>query len=117
MKKVTAIITIIILIISTILVSFSMQIFATEAEFYYIPNDPGYKNLSAVLTAIGAQTAWDYATGENIVVAIVDSGVIDNHPDLEANLFPGYSVSSLSPNYDLVGHGTNVAGVAGAVRK
>ena len=114
MKKVTVIITIIILIISTILVSFNVQVFATEAEFYYIPNDPGYKTISAILTAIGAQSAWDITKGESVVVAIVDSGVAI-HPDLQP-LLPGYSaVTSLSPNNDKLGHGTGVTGVAGAI--
>jgi len=85
------------------------------AEFYYEPNDPGYKNLKAVLAAIGAQTAWDYTKGENVVVAVVDSGVA-LHSELVANMLPGYSaVTSLSPNYDKLAHGTGVAGVVGAV--
>jgi len=87
-----------------------------EAEFLYMPNDPGYKNLSAVLTAIGAQTGWDITKGESVVVAVVDSGVAV-HPDLPT-LLPGYSaITSLSPNNDKVGHGTGVAGVIGAVRR
>jgi len=115
MKKVTVIITIIILIISTILASFSMQVFATEAEFYYIPNDPGYNNLSSSLTYIGAKTAWDITKGENVVVAIVDSGVSAIHPDLPP-LLPGYSaISTISPNNDKRGHGTGVTGTASAV--
>jgi serine protease len=33
--------------------------------------------------------AWTYARGYNVVVAVVDSGVLP-HPDLVANLLPGY---------------------------
>jgi len=85
-------------------------------EFNYIPNDSGYKNLGAILTCIGAQEAWDITKGEEVKVAVVDSGVIDNHPDLAGNLLTGYSaVSGLSPNNDNVGHGTAVAGVVGAI--
>ena len=115
MKKITAIITTCMLIISTILVLFNMQVIATEAEFYYVPNDPSYKDWSTFFTAIGAQNAWNITKGESVVVAIVDTGVIANHPDLPT-LLPGYSaVSSLLPNTDSKGHGTAVSGVVGAI--
>jgi len=117
MKKVTAIITTCMLIISTILVSFNMQVTATEAEFYYVPNDPLYNVVEPYFNALGVQQAWDITKGENVVVAVVDSGVA-LHPDLVDNLLPGYSaISSLLPNTDSKGHGTGVAGVIGAVRR
>ena len=77
-------------------------------------NDPGYKNLSAVLTAIGAQKGWDIITSGGPIIAVVDSGVAV-HPDLP-KMLPGYSaVANLSPNNDKLGHGTGVAGVIGAL--
>ena len=79
-----------------------------------IPNDPGYKNQSAVLTAIGAQNGWEIIMGGGPIVAVVDSGVAQ-HPDLPP-LLGGYSaVAALSPNNDNAGHGTGVAGTIGAV--
>lgn len=37
----------------------------------------------------GADTAWDSATGEGVVVAVLDTGVVP-HPDLDANMLEGY---------------------------
>ncbi|WP_347108221.1 S8 family serine peptidase [Paenarthrobacter sp. S56] len=35
--------------------------------------------------------AWDYTHGEGVVVAVVDTG-ITRHPDLDANVLPGYDM-------------------------
>ncbi|MFF1831767.1 S8 family serine peptidase [Paenarthrobacter sp. NPDC058040] len=35
--------------------------------------------------------AWDYTRGEGVVVAVVDTG-ITKHPDLDANVLPGYDM-------------------------
>ena len=83
-------------------------------EISAVPNDTGYKTLSAILTAIGAQKGWDIVTGGGPIIAVVDTGIMQ-HPDLP-KLLPGFSaVSSLSPNNDKVGHGTGVAGAIGAI--
>ncbi|KAF1013906.1 MAG: Extracellular basic protease [Stenotrophomonas maltophilia] len=37
--------------------------------------------------------AWDKATGTGVVVAVIDTG-ITNHPDLNANILPGYDFIS-----------------------
>jgi len=84
------------------------------AEFDATTNDPGYKNLTTALTALGAQTGWDIINSGGPVVAVVDSGVAQ-HSDLP-KMLPGFSaVSSLSPNNDKRIHGTGVAGVIGAI--
>jgi subtilisin family serine protease/putative cell wall-binding protein len=63
--------------------------------------------------------AWaDGAAGEGITIAIVDTGVDLNHPDLKGNLVPGYNavMDSTAPGMaqDDNGHGTHVAGIAAA---
>jgi|GEM_PF-1724532 len=95
---------------------------AVEPDYYMkldrVPNDPNYNSMSLGLTIAGAQKGWDYTVGSrDVVVAIVDSGVNVNHPDLQANMMPtGYSViSGMSYNVDSTGHGTGVAGTVGTV--
>jgi serine protease len=42
---------------------------------------------------INAPAAWDKSTGKGVVVAVLDTGVTP-HPDLDANLLPGYDFIS-----------------------
>ncbi|WP_428304787.1 S8 family serine peptidase [Lacipirellula sp.] len=63
-------------------------------------------------------------TGAGVNVAVIDSGVQTNHPDLAANIsktIPGYNVAGSgsnanpTPNQDGGPHGTAVAGIIAAV--
>ncbi len=70
---------------------------------------------------INAPEAWTITTGDpNIIVAVLDTGVDMNHPDLINNLVPGYDVieNDYIPEPDLdepsQGHGTNCAGLVAA---
>jgi thermitase len=68
------------------------------------------------ISKIGATTAWNTATGAGIVVAVLDSGVQSNHPDLQANLVPGWNVyNNNNLTNDVNGHGTAVAGTIAAI--
>lgn len=74
---------------------------------------------------VGAERAWDVTTGSpSVRVAVLDSGIDGDHPDLSANLVEQVDVStgsvverSLGSDNDRcgIGHGTLVAGVVGAV--
>lgn len=52
------------------------------------PNDPMWSQQTS-LQAAHTNDSWDYATGKGQTIAIVDTG-ITKHPDLDANVLPGY---------------------------
>ena len=67
------------------------------------------------LTMIEADAAHATSTGVGATVAIVDSGVAANHPDLRGRLAPGYDfVDRDATPQDGDGHGTHVTGIVGA---
>jgi subtilisin family serine protease len=116
-----------------------------------VPNDPQFGQQWGLLNTgqtngttdadIDAELAWDLQTGSPaVVVAISDTGINYNHPDLAPNMWrnPGEiagngivddgngivddvfganyagSTPTGNPN-DTIGHGTHVAGIVGAV--
>jgi len=70
---------------------------------------------------IGALDAWNIATGVGVQVAVLDTGVDKDHPDLKGNVVWGISVvgNKVSTKYrdwkDKNGHGTHVAGTIAAL--
>ncbi|MBP8261414.1 MAG: S8 family serine peptidase [Verrucomicrobia bacterium] len=108
-----------------------------------IPNDPAFVNqwglFSSTDADINGPEAWDVSVGDPaVVVAIIDTGVQWNHPDLAANIFVNAIELNGSPGIDddgngyvddihgwdfyagdsdpmdESGHGTHVAGIVGA---
>ena len=80
------------------------------------PNDPFYSN-EWHLTKINGPDAWSNTTGDSgLTVAIIDTGVDPNHPDLAAKLVPGWNFyNNNSDSSDVYGHGTKVAGTVAAM--
>ena len=86
-----------------------------------IPNDQSYGQ-QWHHTKVRSPLAWDIHTGDSsMVVAIVDGGVMLDHTDLAAALVPGFNAEDRVPQSaggdvsDVDGHGTFVAGLAGAI--
>jgi len=86
-------------------------------------NDPYFKpyqwNFADTGFGIRAETAWNVSRGENVVVAVIDTGVAYENfggltaaPDLSGTRFvPGFDFVDYDTHpQDLGGHGTHVAG-------
>jgi thermitase len=102
-----------------------------------LPNDPIFYRQWG-LTKINAQSAWNYTTGsDNVIIAVIDSGVDCNQPDLTENIltntreipnngidddkngyiddYRGWNFVSDNNNpVDANGHGTHCAGIIAA---
>ena len=65
-------------------------------QHHFQPNDTNYSNQWHYFdqgTSINAEPAWDKATGNGVVVAVIDTGYRP-HADLVGNLLPGYDMIS-----------------------
>lgn len=62
---------------------------------------------------------WPHSTGAGVTVAVVDSGVDVDHPQLQGKVLPGkdfFSGRDLPGNFDCVSHGTAVASIIAATQ-
>lgn len=112
-----------------------------KIETRALPNDPNYVD-QWNLELVQAPAAWDITTGgstsegDEIVVAILDTGFKIDHPDLEGNIWfnggeisgngvdddnngyvddiNGWDFSKDSPNHSSSSHGHRVTGILGA---
>lgn len=89
-----------------------------RVKLNWTPNDPRFSE-QWNLKQIGAEKAWDKATGKGVVVAVIDTGVAFEN-DEKCYQAKDFSGTAFVPGYDFVnndehpnddhGHGTHVAG-------
>jgi thermitase len=89
-------------------------LWVTHFESYYPAPYPNFSHLWG-MDKIGMQQAWSlsHAQGGGAIVAILDTGVDNEHPDIKPNYHSG-KVYCGSGIMDSDGHGTYVAGLIGA---
>jgi subtilisin family serine protease len=89
-----------------------LQSFATRTQPY---NDP-YVGLQRGFQQMDVAEAHPWSRGEGIKVAIIDTGADTEHPDLRGNIAAAANfVDSDDRQFRLDRHGTEIAGVIGAV--
>jgi len=81
------------------------------------PNDPFYQQ-SWHHQQIGSEAAWAINGGSrSVVVAVIDTGVDANHPDLLGHFVAGWNFyDNTADTSPIAYHGTSVAGVIAATR-
>lgn len=70
----------------------------TQVQPQLVPNDPLYAqyqwHYSNATGGINLPAAWDVSKGDGVVVAVLDTGILPNHPDVAVNLLQGYDFIS-----------------------
>ncbi len=100
-------------------------VFMSQAAFAASLSEFNSKSWALGASAAKVQKAWSLTQGsKNVVVAVIDTGIDANHPDLKANLWKA-PLKSGTYGWDFVtrqanpsdshGHGTHIAGIIGAI--
>ena len=98
--------------------SASSKVLYAEANYLataiYTPDD-AYFDKQWGLNKVQAPQAWDVTKGSSgINIAILDTGVDLDHPDLADKIVYNINFTTSATSDDLYGHGTHVAGIAAA---
>ena len=81
----------------------------------FLPNDPLFPQQWGPVK-VKAPEAWDTTKGSpTTVVAVLDTGVAQSHPDISPKLVANQNFSDAPNSDDLHGHGTHVAGTIAAL--
>jgi subtilisin family serine protease len=85
-------------------------------KFSTLPNDPKLAQ-AWQFEGVGADQTWDQVNNqESVVVAVLDTGLNSNHPDIIGQSVDGYDyVTGQTETIDVVGHGTAISGCIAAI--
>ncbi|MFB6720126.1 type VII secretion-associated serine protease mycosin [Kribbella sp. NPDC056345] len=81
------------------------------------PGRPAIRPLPWAQDLLEPERVWPQTIGAGVTVAVIDSGVDADQPQLRGRTLPGrdfYLVGQLPGNYDCASHGTAVAGIIAA---
>lgn len=67
------------------------------------------------LSSYGVPDAWKVSRGEGALVAVLDTGAQDNHPDLVGQITAAKNFTNSQGTFDIAGHGTHCAGIIAGV--
>lgn len=104
--------------------NFVAQAQLTPNDPYFALNQWGFENTGQVVKGqvgvvdadIDGPTAWDIASGSaNIKVAILDTGIDQDHEDLSSKVVVNKNFTDSFTVDDFYGHGTHVGGIVAAV--
>jgi len=86
------------------------------AQAVDVPNDPSF-NVQWDMTKVQAPQAWGVTKGsQNVIIAILDTGIDVNHPDLAGKVVSSVNFTDSSTAYaNGQSHATHVAGIAAAI--
>lgn len=76
------------------------------------PNTPSVKGWE--ITDFNIPNYWKQSRGENVKIAVIDSGVDINHEDLKDSILDGKNFIENGDPLDVLGHGTHVASTIAA---
>jgi len=99
-----------------------------RADDPFLSSQYAIENLGQVVAgergAAGADTAclraWELSTGSgDVILAVLDTGASNSHPDLAEKILPGINFTTIIPNANtddssFISHGTGCAGIAAA---
>jgi thermitase len=99
--------------------------FPTNApdDSYYMSNQWGLENAGQIIVGqvgkvnadINAETAWKVTTGSAVKVAVLDTGIDGDHPDIASQILLQKDFTGSGSVNDFYGHGTHVSGILAAV--
>jgi subtilisin family serine protease len=88
--------------------------YISEPLYGLSPRDP--QMMGWEITKFNIPKAWNNSQGENVVVAVLDTGCDLDHDDLKDNLLTGKNfIEKNSSPIDKVGHGTHVSSTIAAI--